>query len=278
MRRSSGASASVSRWAMPLDGSSSSTTVGRWATTQARSTTRREPVDSSRANLVRNDPRPISSISSSTRRRALLLGVERRREVQGGAEGVAHLDRSARATTAMRSSTVRAGQSRASWNDRPSPWRGPAVGAQVGDVAAGQLDPPVVGGGEARDQVEQGRLAGAVGPDDPDDLPGRHRQASRRHGPDAAEAAGQACRGQRRDAGPTVGRDPAVAVGPAGDDRRRHPRHDLLRLAGVAWSRGCVGGLPHRGAGPFEEHRAEHVGSFEQLERWGRGSGSGPSP
>ena len=53
MRVSSGPRASASRWAMPLEGSSSSTTEGRWATTQARSTTRREPVDSSRTNLVR---------------------------------------------------------------------------------------------------------------------------------------------------------------------------------------------------------------------------------
>lgn len=52
-RRSMGASASASRWAMPLEGSSSSSTVGPWASTQARSTTRRVPVDSSRTNLSR---------------------------------------------------------------------------------------------------------------------------------------------------------------------------------------------------------------------------------
>jgi hypothetical protein len=49
-RRSSGTSASASRWAIPDDGSSSRITVGRWATWQARSTTRRVPVDNSRTN------------------------------------------------------------------------------------------------------------------------------------------------------------------------------------------------------------------------------------
>ena len=82
----------TSRWAMPLDGSSSSTTVGRWATTQARSTTRREPVDSSRTNLVRNASRCSSSMSSSTRLGDRLLGVEGGRQVQGRVERILDLD------------------------------------------------------------------------------------------------------------------------------------------------------------------------------------------
>ena len=59
MRSSSGPSASASRWAMPLDGSSSRSTVGWWARTQARSTMRRLPVESSRTNLSRKAPRPM---------------------------------------------------------------------------------------------------------------------------------------------------------------------------------------------------------------------------
>ena len=46
-RRSSGPSASVSRWATPAEGSSNSTTAGSWASRQASSTMRRMPVDSS---------------------------------------------------------------------------------------------------------------------------------------------------------------------------------------------------------------------------------------
>ena len=46
-RRSSGPSASVSRWATPADGSSRRTTAGSCASRQASSTMRRVPVDSS---------------------------------------------------------------------------------------------------------------------------------------------------------------------------------------------------------------------------------------
>ena len=46
-RRSSGPSASVSRWATPAEGSSKSTTAGSCASRHASSTIRRMPVDSS---------------------------------------------------------------------------------------------------------------------------------------------------------------------------------------------------------------------------------------
>ena len=52
-RRIMGPSASVSRWAMPEDGSSNSMTSGSCASRQQRSTMRRVPVDSSRTNLAR---------------------------------------------------------------------------------------------------------------------------------------------------------------------------------------------------------------------------------
>ncbi len=50
---SSGPRASVSRWAMPDDGSSRISTVGSWAMAMARSTMRLLPVDSSETNLSR---------------------------------------------------------------------------------------------------------------------------------------------------------------------------------------------------------------------------------
>ena len=68
IRCSNGPSASVSRWAMPEDGSSNRITVGSWASTQQRSTMRRLPVESSDTNLLANACSPINSMSSSTRR------------------------------------------------------------------------------------------------------------------------------------------------------------------------------------------------------------------
>ena len=66
-RLSNGPSASVSRWATPPDGSSSSTTAGSWASTHASSTMRRVPVDSSPTSFSRKAPRPMAITSSSTR-------------------------------------------------------------------------------------------------------------------------------------------------------------------------------------------------------------------
>ena len=65
-RSSSGPRASVSFWATPPDGSSSISTDGSWARMQARSTMRRDPVDSSPVSFSRKAPRPIRSMSSST--------------------------------------------------------------------------------------------------------------------------------------------------------------------------------------------------------------------
>ncbi len=72
--------------------------------------------------------------------------------------------------TARASRTVSPENRRESWKDRPRPSRGPGRRRAVGDVRTGQPDPPRVGTEEARDDVEEGRLAGAVGPDDADDL------------------------------------------------------------------------------------------------------------
>ena len=53
----------------------------------------------------------------------------------------------------------------------PQPEPGAGRGRALGHVEAAQLDVTGVGPQEARDHVEERRLAGAVGPDDPDDLP-----------------------------------------------------------------------------------------------------------
>ena len=91
-RSSTGASASTSRWAMPLDGSSSRITVGRCATWQARSTTRRVPVDSSRTNelRIRADPHQLDQLVDA--QRGPLLVVVDHRQAQRGRERAAVVD------------------------------------------------------------------------------------------------------------------------------------------------------------------------------------------
>ena len=66
--RSSGTNASASRWAMPAVGSSSSSSRGRASTTEARSTTRRVPVESCAMRWWRKRSRPNAPITSSTAR------------------------------------------------------------------------------------------------------------------------------------------------------------------------------------------------------------------
>ena len=117
-----GASCSTSRWAMPAAGSSSSTTRGWWASRQARSTTRRVPVDSSRTNSDRWSPSSSSSTSWSTRRaiaRSLSSALGRWKAADRGSPTSTHRSRA----TAMVSSTVSDGNRRASWNERPRPRR-----------------------------------------------------------------------------------------------------------------------------------------------------------
>ena len=57
-RRSSGANASVSRWATPAVGSSRRRSLASWATRQASSTMRRVPVESSAMGGAANAPSP----------------------------------------------------------------------------------------------------------------------------------------------------------------------------------------------------------------------------
>ena len=120
IRLSKGASASASRCAMPLDGSSSNSTVGSCASTHARSTMRRLPVDSSWMNLSRNARRPTISMSSSTRLRTRRSESMTFGRWSAAAIGLRTLTWVSSAT-AMVSCTVSAGNSLPSWNERPSP-------------------------------------------------------------------------------------------------------------------------------------------------------------
>ena len=66
MRWSSGMKASASRWAMPAVGSSSSSSLGLASTMEARSTTRRVPVESSAVRWSWKRPSPKASMTWST--------------------------------------------------------------------------------------------------------------------------------------------------------------------------------------------------------------------
>ena len=173
IRWSSGPSSSVSRWATPDDGSSSRSTFGSVPSTQARSTRRRVPVDSSRTNLSRNGAEVrAASMSRSTRLRSLRLGLAHVRAGAGRPErGAAHREVAVEGDERCSPRRVSAGNRRASWNERWSPSRARSSGAEVGDVVAEQRGSrPSSGVDEAGDEVEQRRLAGAVRADEPEDL------------------------------------------------------------------------------------------------------------
>src|SRR5262249_51595438 len=96
---------------------------------------------------------------------------------------------------------------------------GAAVGHRLqllphGGIAVVQRDPPFGGLVEAGDAVEDGGLAGAVGPDQRGDLPARRREAKVADGNEPAEAHGQVLDAQHR-----------ICAG--GD----HPRPSLTRSA-----------------------------------------------
>ena len=136
MRRSTGPSASVSRWAMPLDGSSSRSTVGRWARRQAgrrcagsRWTARaRTSSGTPRGPSARSARRPARRPSARRRTRpggAARRGTGRAPRPALERDGEALLDRERREQAGV---LERAAE--------PAP--GPRVGAPGGDVAAAE--------------------------------------------------------------------------------------------------------------------------------------------
>ena len=154
--------------------------VGRWASTQARSTTRRLPVESSRTYLsgrrpgraARSAPRPGRSPSASE---STTDG-----QVQRGGQAGRGRRCSRSSATAIVSATVRAGNSRPSWNERPSPRRARASGPSPMMSVAVEPHVALVGGQEAGEDVEEGGLAGAVRAQEAEDLAGAHVEATRR--------------------------------------------------------------------------------------------------
>src|SRR5207249_7625753 len=64
---------------------------------------------------------------------------------------------------------------------------GPGVRRQGRDVRAAEHDPSPIGGQEPGDEVEDGRLARAIGADEPEDLPLVDAEVDAVDGPDPAE-------------------------------------------------------------------------------------------
>ena len=202
MSSSTGPSASVSRWAMPDDGSSSSRTdgsVGQGAgqvddAARAGGQLADELVGVGlEAHQLDQARRP----RSATARSETLHGG---RQHERG-DRVADRRGGARSAVAIVWRTVIDGNRRASWNDRPRPARPGRSAASVRDVdAAAACTMPSAGRHEARDEVEHGGLARTVGADDPQDLTLVHGQVDLVHRLHAAEARSR-CRAAR---GPTA--------------------------------------------------------------------------
>src|SRR5437879_4914821 len=90
-----------------------------------------------------------------------------------------------------------------------------AVGRQPGEVTAVEADGPRVGRVDARDRVDQGALAGAVGPDEPDDLARRDLEVHVAQRLEPAEVLGEAPHLEQahgRPAAPGSTRTPTVAT------------------------------------------------------------------
>jgi len=98
--------------------------------------------------------------------------------------------------------------------------RDPAL-ALPGDVGAEELDAALIGRERAADQVEHRRLAGAVRPDEAEDLAGAELEADLVDGDEAAEAAGDAGDGEQL--------VPAVRLRTRVEGRRRGGRRLLHR-------------------------------------------------
>ena len=72
-----------------------------------------------------------------------------------------------------------------------NPGGGDAVAAPVADVLAPEGDPAGADGEDPGDEIEHGGLAGAVGPDEPHQLPGENLQGKIGQGLEAAETVGE---------------------------------------------------------------------------------------
>ena len=173
---------------------------------------------------VRAQAEPIDELVDPGAHRG--LGTRHRREVERGARRDCGTRTARSHATAIVSRTVSAGNRRPSWNDRPRPSGARACGARPRRRRAPATPDPAgrdrarVGTHEARHDVEQRGLAGAVRPDHADDLAARDGERDAGERDDAAEAHADVAQ-LERGAGAVGAGDPRAVGRRTGPPRRR---------------------------------------------------------
>ena len=232
--RSRGTNASASRWAMPAVGSSSRSRRGRASTIEARSTTRRVPVDSC--------DHPVPAESVDPERTDDLVHLPPAWSVRTGGPTASAgwpRPRPPGAGRRGREQHVLHGQlgEEPAVLERPDDAHGgPLLGqVPVQRLAVQRAPSPARERHQTRDHVEQRRLARPVGSDQPDDGARLGHQVDPVEGPDPAEVArprrylepGRARAGPRRS--PLIGpRSPTPPVRPGCRIARRTGRPGRL--------------------------------------------------
>src|SRR5439155_12539496 len=172
-RSSNGPSASVSRCAMPLDGSSDHDRALREDAGQVHDATRprRQLVDELGAERLQ--PQQVDELVDP--RAHLLLRIEHTRQVEGGGHGVAHLD-PALERDGDRLFHGEGGEEPRVLERAPEAAAGTGVGGERAHVDATEFHRAGAARGEAAEHVEESRLPRAVGPDHADHLARRARE------------------------------------------------------------------------------------------------------
>ena len=203
---------------------------------------RRVPVDSSRTKLVRNGSRSISSSSSCAAHRGAILVVDDPRQPHRRGEHAARPDPALeRDLQRLLDGHVR--EQQRVLEAAPEAGRGTLGGrGQVRDVVAGEHDASGVEREEARHEVEDRRLAGAVRSDDADDLALVDVERGAVDGADAAEASDEAVDGERHRPVADGAQPPSADARRSASSARRRWRNTDRSRSGRA-SRSAVGPL-----------------------------------
>ena len=163
------------RWSTPPVTSSIRIMRGCMARPRASSSRLRWPVESSRAKWLRFSSRSTKASASSAASRACFMSRGAGQRADHDVLGHGEIGEGLELLEGARDAAA-----------------GDAVGPQAGDLAAVEEDAAGVGRLEAGDQVEQRRLAGAVGADDAEDLALVDIEGDVGVGGEAAEALGHA--------------------------------------------------------------------------------------
>ena len=230
---------------------------GRWASTHARSTMRRLPVDSSWTNLSRKAPRP-EQLDELLDAVVDLRPRSRRPTGRWSAAAIGSRTSTLRSSaTAIVSATVSAGKSRPSWNERPEAEPGARVGAELGRWTSPSSAARRPGSAAWNPEIRSKSvvLPAPFGPMMPRISPARDVERRRRRARGCRRSASTTPRDLERGRSPSRRRcADRCAVGGATRGRVAVDVHDR-RAVDVE--------LDRRRA--LEEHRAQHVGPLEQL-------------